>query len=119
MIMIFHANQNLFRDSSCFGLGSLFTEADALKAFDANQYDFVGLAKTVDLDTAFQLSNHINHNWADNENVSVPYGVKPRSSSVGDIFVTNRQIFIVARAGFELLRDLDVIEIVRNARATA
>ena len=79
---------------------------DAIRSFDTNGYEFVCIAKTDDLDRAYMLTNHIDHAWTENQDVSVPYGVEPRSSSVGDIFVTSTEIHIVARMGFEKLQDL-------------
>ncbi len=104
MILVFHSRN--FRDSSGFGLGECFTVEDAIRSFDTNGYEFVCIAKTDDLDRAYMLTNHIDHAWTENQDVSVPYGVEPRSSSVGDIFVTSTEIHIVARMGFEKLQDL-------------
>ena len=104
MILVFHSKN--FRDSSGFGLGECFTVGDALRAFNSSGYEFVGYAKTDDLSVAYQLTNHIDHNWTENEDVSAPVYSEPRSTSVGDILVTDTEIHIVARMGFEKLDDL-------------
>lgn len=125
MILVYHSRN--FRDSSAFGLGSgdIFTKEDALRSFnipmltgekDDSGYQFVASVATNDLGDAYMLTNHIEESWTKNEDVDVPRYVDPRSSSIGDIFVTETEIFIVARVGFEKLADLTPEAAVRNAR---
>lgn len=104
MILVFHSKD--FRASSGFGLGECFTAEDALQSFDSSGYEFVGYTKTDDLDRAYMLTNHIDSDWTENVDVSVGYGITPRSTSIGDILVTETEIHIVARMGFEKLADL-------------
>jgi hypothetical protein len=115
MILVFHSRN--FRDSSGFGLGECFTVEDAIRSFDTNGYEFVGIVKSNDLDRAYMLTNHIEDNWTKNDDVSVPFGTEPRSSSVGDIFVTDTEIHIVARMGFEKLQDLTPEQAVIHGRS--
>lgn len=123
MILVFHSRN--FRDSSAFGLGTLYTPEDALRAFnipsstgerDDSGYEFVASVATDDLDKAYSLTNHICRNWRENDEVDTPPGIDPRSSSIGDIFVTETEIHIVDRIGFEKLADLTPASAVFNAR---
>jgi hypothetical protein len=110
MILVFHSKN--FRDSSGFGLGECFTADDALRAFNSSGYEFVGYVKTEDLNVAYQLTNHIDHDWTENEDVSAPVHSEPRSTSVGDILVSDTKVFIVARMGFEILDNLTALQAV-------
>ncbi len=116
MILVFHSNN--FRDSSGYGLGECFTDDDALRAFNNTGYQFVAQVHTDDIERAYVLTNHIDRNWTENEDVQVVPDVEPRSSSVGDIFVTDREIYIVARFGFNKLDDLRPHEAVIAGRAS-
>ena len=53
---------------------------------------------TDDLELAFQLTNHIDMDWWDNEGVT-RYGGK-RSTSCGDVMEKDGTFFVVASAGF-------------------
>lgn len=65
-------------------------------------YRKVASVRTGDLETAFQLTNHVNTSWDREPDPRV--GVEPdgpyRSSSVGDIFVQDGRYYICADAGF-------------------
>ncbi len=115
MIFIYHSKN--FRDSSAFGLGQIYTKNDALRNFDNDGYEYIGLMHTDSLDDAYQMTNHIDCPWTDicNGEVAVE---NPRSSSVGDIFVHvpsaemvdagnsgRAVIYAVGRVGFEKLRE--------------
>lgn len=53
-----------------------------------------------DLETAFELTNHIEHNWTHNKGVT-PLVSEPRSTSVGDVLEIEKKFYIVAASGFE------------------
>lgn len=126
MIFVYHSKN--FRDSSAFGLGEIFTDADAIRAFVTDGYEYVGMMHTDSLDDAYQMTNHIDCPWTDICNGEV--AVKdPRSSSVGDIFVHIQSpemvragnefepvIYAVDRMGFKKLRNLTPHELVRITR---
>lgn len=126
MIFVYHSRN--FRDSSGFGLGSCFTEADALHAFDTDGYEYIGLMHTDSLDDAYQMTNHIDCSWTDICNGSIAVE-NPRSSSVGDIFVHipspqmvdagnefKPVIYAIDRMGFKKLRELSPEELVEHIR---
>ncbi len=127
MIFVYHSKN--FRDSSGFGLGECFTDADAIHAWEGDGYEFVGMMNTDSLDDAYQMTNHIDCPWTDicDGEIAVE---NPRSSSVGDIFVhiaspemarANHEfdptIYAVDRMGFKKLRDLTPHELVRLIRS--
>ena len=53
-----------------------------------------------DLEEAFELTNHIEHNWTENEEVT-PLISNPRSTSCGDIMEIDGKFYIVASCGFK------------------
>lgn len=58
---------------------------------------------TNDLNTAFEQTNHIDHDWTKNQSVIVICPGKKRSTSVGDIMITDKACFVVETAGFREL----------------
>jgi len=53
-----------------------------------------------DKEKAFELTNHIDHDWTENEGVT-PLVSKPRSTSVGDVMEIEGKFFIVDSCGFK------------------
>jgi len=111
MIHIWHSKD--FR-ASCDGLAKWFTEADAKAAFLADGYELVAtIGKTaggedmVSRNTAYQMTQHINEAWTDNNDPALTVYDKDtpkRSTSVGDIFMTgDGDFFMVDRIGFTKL----------------
>ena len=52
-----------------------------------------------DLETAFELTNNIDHPWTMNERVT-PLKNNPRSTSVGDVMKIDDHYYLVAAIGF-------------------
>ena len=59
-----------------------------------------------DLDNAFELTNHIDHDWTENEGVT-PLVSKPRSTSVGDVMEIEGKFLLVDSYGF---KEIKIIE---------
>jgi len=77
------------------------TPLKAAKAFAEGKYDHVATVDTLDLDVAFQQTNHISHAWTENDDVEA-HTDRPRSTSVGDIIVdVNDDSYLIAPIGFE------------------
>lgn len=96
-IKIYHSNE--FRDTSGYG-HDFCTQEHVREFFENGKYEFVGTVDTDDLDKAYHLTNHIQHNWTKNEDVDAP-SEKVRSSSVGDIFQIDDKYFVVGGCGFD------------------
>lgn len=56
-----------------------------------------------DKEKAFELTNHIDHDWTENEEVT-PLVSKPRSTSVGDVMEIDGKFFIVKSHGFKEIK---------------
>lgn len=52
-----------------------------------------------DLETAFELTNHIDKPWTENDKVT-PLVSNPRSTSAGDVMEIDGQFYFVASTGF-------------------
>lgn len=63
------------------------------------RYRCVAEVDTTNLDKAFELTNHIDHDWRQNAGVTPTLG-NHRSTSCGDILEKNGRKFIVAVMGF-------------------
>lgn len=76
-------------------------------------YEKVADVFSDDLDVAFEKTNHIDKSWQENKEV---YSLKnkARSTSVGDLFIRENEVFLVSAVGFEKmpneLRDLLINE---------
>jgi len=55
------------------------------------------------LGLAYQFANHIESDWSENEGVTL-YVDSVRSSSVGDVFELNDEVYIIAGFGFDKLQ---------------
>lgn len=89
MIRIYHT-KNWNSDWSFGSVGSRFPK----------DYAKVAEVATDSLGEAFQLTNHIESDWTENEGVGAIHGGQ-RSSSVGDVFVLeNGEAHLVASVGF-------------------
>ena len=62
-----------------------------------------------ELEYAFEVTNHIESDWAENDGVEA-LTEKRKSSSVGDVFERDGSFYIVAPMGFEKI-DFDASEI--------
>ncbi len=67
-----------------------------------NEYRLVAVVDTDDLEAGFSLTNHIDYDWAINNEVTALPG-SHRSTSVGDIIVRGDSTYIVASCGFTKL----------------
>ena len=101
---VYHAKREHFRDTQFFGHEDIVKRQDIIDGFDdKSMYEMVGFVRTDDLDVAYQLTNHIAHNWTTNPEVEA-HGPTQRSTSIGDILVNDNGVFAVSSVGFELLR---------------
>jgi hypothetical protein len=79
--------------------------ADLTKiVFDLTKYTKVAEVETTDMDEAFRLTNHITHNWTENQGVTSLKGREVRSTSVGDIIEHDGRFYVVASVGFEEIK---------------
>lgn len=67
------------------------------QAWDRGEYELVAEVQATDVEEAFRLTNHIDHDWRENPGV-VSFG-PARSTSVGDVFMINDAHFVVAPCG--------------------
>lgn len=99
-INVYHSTN--FRDTSFYGHDDIIT-ADAIRQMlKDGKYDFVATVNVDDLNVAYGLTNNIMSSWTQNENVDARVD-EARSTSVGDIFVTEDVMYIVAAHGFDKL----------------
>jgi hypothetical protein len=63
------------------------------------EYDLVASVETDSIEEAFRLTNHISCAWWDNQEVTTVK--KSRSTSVGDIIVTNEGVFHCESTGWK------------------
>jgi hypothetical protein len=94
MIHIVH-NENFLRYS--FASDEKIKELFALQP--VSDFTLVAQVKTDDLNIAYRQTNNIEENWCDNPDV-IPFQKECRSTSVGDLFITRTNWFIVATCGF-------------------
>jgi len=66
------------------------------------EYNLVAAVDSTDLNDGFHLTNHIESDWQDNDNVTALPG-RHRSTSVGDLIVSDDTTYIVDRVGFTKL----------------
>ena len=71
-------------------------------------YIAVADVDTDDLDVAFRQTNHITTDWTLNRDVEALVK-RPRSSSVGDVFIHDGTAYVVAPFGFERIDGLEVV----------
>lgn len=74
-------------------------EANVRMALALGEYHKAAEVDTTNLDAAFELTNHITHDWAENERVTALVEQR-KSSSVGDVFQRGNEFFIVDSYGF-------------------
>ena len=69
-------------------------------------YDFVAEVDTDSMDVAYEKTNNIEESWVNNDGVYVNEAFKggARSTSVGDLLICGRDMFIVDHFGFTPLR---------------
>lgn len=73
---------------------------------------------TSDLDKAFELTNHIDHNWTENPNVTViNKGKLVRSTSVGDVLIYGDKCCVVESEGFRELSKEEQQQITFHTRS--
>jgi hypothetical protein len=63
------------------------------------EYQLIAETETDNLEKAFELTNHISCAWWDNEGVTTVK--KSRSTSIGDIIITNEGKFICYTNGWK------------------
>lgn len=61
-------------------------------------YELVAKVQATDLEKAFELTNHIDCEWWDNEGVELVK--KSRSTSVGDVVQMGEELFLCANVGW-------------------
>lgn len=64
--------------------------------------------RAYEIGAVFQLTNHIDRPWTENEEVLIPAGVNPRelrSTSVGDLVQDGDKLYAVAPCGFSIVKD--------------
>lgn len=69
----------------------------------ANDFEYVAEVDTNLKDVAYLKTNSIANYWGENEGVE-EYGKENRSTSVGDVLVTEDGVYAIAMFGFKLLR---------------
>ena len=83
-------------------------------ALSLGEYHAAALVDSTNLDAAFELTNHITHDWAENDRVEALVE-KRKSSSVGDVFAVQRNgywdFFVVAPMGFDKLQNFNMSDI--------
>ena len=105
MILVYHSKDT----DSMRHDGGEYNMCDVLLArFDADDGSYEAVADVGDddfndLEVAFHLTNNVDSSWAENEGVEAKQ-LRARSTSVGDIFVAQDAIYLVAPFGFDLLR---------------
>ena len=90
--VVFHANTDAVRES---GRSAFDCEAVWPDEFQA----VAVIGGIEDVGEAFQLTNHIDSAWWENEGVT-RIGGETRSTSVGDVVVLNGEAFMVKGCGF-------------------
>lgn len=86
-------------DRQDFAIRTIWDRAPA--AGFAN-YNLVAVVDVDDLEKAFEVTNHIDHDWTKNPHIIMCCG-SARSSSVGDVFVVDGVRHVVASSGFRTL----------------
>jgi hypothetical protein len=66
-------------------------------------FELVAEVESNDLDTIFQLTNHIDHSWTENDGVRVLTDHRLRSTSVGDVvwLQTEDEFFVCESVGWK------------------
>jgi hypothetical protein len=75
-----------------------------------DDYRHVADVEAPNMGEVFRLTNHIDESWTENEGVSVPGRVDPRtvrSTSVGDVIQDRNRYYAVAPTGHVLLATLN------------
>lgn len=97
---VWHSNDT--RNTMMFGI-TLDVSAEYIKElFQGKKYAPVAVVDSTNLDEVFMLTNNIDTPWTENEKVRAVVD-SARSSSVGDIFVNDEGVFVVAGFGFHQL----------------
>lgn len=65
-------------------------------------YKKVAVVNTNHLDSAYELTNHIDTSWDQNFGVT-PVKLGNRSTSIGDLMITDSDLYVVDRMGFTKL----------------
>ena len=87
-----------------FGFG------DAPKTFNSNDYKLIAEIRSENLADTFRITNHIDHNWKNNEEVIKTYVANPRSTSVGDIIEDeNGTFYYCATVGWEEIKAMEEV----------
>jgi len=70
------------------------------KQFNEENFELVAKVEGESLGDAFQLTNHIDHGWHDNKEVTLLADSERRSTSVGDVVVLDGNAHRCERAGW-------------------
>jgi len=103
-LVVFHANDASFRDTTFFTKGR---EDKVIELFNDSQYQPAAhLGSKFGLEDVFRATNHIDSAWTENPGVrEINKDTRKRSTSVGDIVLdaSERKAYVVASFGFEPL----------------
>ena len=115
MIDVYHMNRDKMTSDQRWSVSSPVDSqaTDAKALYDAGLYDKVATVDTTELETAWHLTNSIHTSWSVEPDSRVTviaplrvsegktYGLK--SSEMGDIFVQDGTLYVVADVGFTAL----------------
>lgn len=94
MIKVYH--QNNYKE------GMKFYSKQTLDKVAMSLYSLVATVNTNDLDEAFELTNHLDKNWSENDKVDA-VSSSVRSTMVGDLMEIDEEFYIVLALGFKKL----------------
>ena len=82
---------------------SFADSAQIVTALLEREYNLVAVVDSADLDAGFTLTNHIESDWQENDDVVALPG-QHRSTSVGDLIVSDDEVtYVVDKCGFNKL----------------
>jgi hypothetical protein len=77
-----------------------YAKAAIEKGFFDKAFKVVAKVDGFDLERAFDLTNHTDHNWTENYGLAVCVDSVVRSTSVGDVMRIKDKFYIVDSVGF-------------------
>ena len=94
-MIVFHANQDVFRDTSFYREHSTICDkVDIINFYKNGSYKNAGTVVTDSLDVAYEFSQNFMESWGDGNQ---------RRTSVGDIIQDGDDFYVVASIGFDHL----------------
>ena len=113
MTQLYHSINT--RDTFMYRLASsIYSILDAKKQMcvlpaSESHYRYVATVESDDLDKVYELTNHIDSDWQENDRVTVAKNARNRSTSVGDVLINSTGIWIVAPDGFDCVKSYVVV----------